>query len=790
MALDPNVNSSSSVRIAWRRTGGVLITAATVGLLEFLWHSQILPVQAPGTVLLLPVAYAAFVGGLGPGLLSAAVAIVYVAHFFSSPGALLHFTPDHFQRFLIASITTPAMAVLANVLRERGLLLAHEQQARRIAEEGRARVTNIIASITDGFFALDRDWRFTYINRKAGELLHADRDALVGQRFQEARHALHLPNLESEMARSMREGVTVELNEQDTTGLTWLSIHIYPSDEGLSVYLQDVTAQRRSEDARRISEARFTSIVSIASDAIISVDARQIVLNFNHGAEEIFGYSAGEVLGQPLDLLLPTRYQGAHGAHIEHFGQAPVSARRMAERREISGRRKNGEEFPAEASISKLQVGDSWIFTVVLRDITERKRYEKTQHFLADAGTALGSSLDVQKTLDTVAGLVVPEIADWCVIYNRDGAGGATIRSALAHSDPDIQSKLCAVGLHLTGTSESHPVHRVLRTGESVLMPAVTADEIRDMAQDEEYARLIIEIGTTSAIFVPMTARGEIIGAIGMFSSTSSGTFDEEDLALAQEIGNRSALALDNAHLYNAARAAIEARDDVLAVVSHDLGNPLSAIRIGTTLLLSSVPQAERETGGWKHIVGIRNSAEQMERLIKDLLEVKRIEAGQLSIERGRVAVAPLIAEAIELLTPIAEGKDVKLLPKVNGNVPALYADRERLLQTFSNLVGNAVKFTPEGGVVYISAEGKGSEVQLTVADTGIGISPEDAQHVFDRYWQAKSRRKGKQGIGLGLVIVKGIIEAHGGRVWMESEVGKGSSFHFTVPAWNNQFEE
>jgi len=228
----------------------------------------------------------------------------------------------------------------------------------------------------------------------------------------------------------------------------------------------------------------------------------------------------------------------------------------------------------------------------------------------------------------------------------------------------------------------------------------------------------------------------------------------------------------------------------VLAVVSHDLGNPLSAIRIGTTLLLSSVPPEERQTGGWKHIVGIRNSAEQMERLIKDLLEVKRIEAGQLSVERARVALAPLIAEAIELLTPIAEGKNIRLVSRLNGDAQAIYADRERILQTFSNLVGNAVKFTPEGGEVQISGHVQGDEVVLTVSDTGIGISREDAAHVFDRYWQAQTRKKGKVGIGLGLVIAKGIVEAHGGRIWVESEPGQGSRFHFTVPTWRNQISE
>jgi signal transduction histidine kinase len=286
-----------------------------------------------------------------------------------------------------------------------------------------------------------------------------------------------------------------------------------------------------------------------------------------------------------------------------------------------------------------------------------------------------------------------------------------------------------------------------------------------------------------------MIARNELRGAIALFNTPDRRAFDDDDVALANDLARRAALALDNARLYRKAQSAIEARDDVLAVVSHDLGNPLSAIRIGTTLLLSGLSEEERQTGGWKHIVGIRNSAEQMERLIRDLLEVKRIEAGQLSVERDKVPVRPLVDEAIELLSGIAEAKSVMLSAKVPDGLPALYADRERILQTFSNLVGNAVKFTPEGGSVTIEAAADGEMVAFVVADTGSGISPDDLEHVFDRYWQAKSRRRGRQGIGLGLVIVKGIVEAHHGKVWVESTLGAGSRFAFSLPTWSDKYE-
>jgi PAS domain S-box-containing protein len=676
-----------------------------------------------------------------------------------------------------------------NRLRVWGASVAHEQQAHKLAEEERKRVMNLVESISDGFFALDRDWRFTFVNRKAAELLEAAGDDLIGRRFQEVAHALHTAALQAEMARSLRENATIEMHGAGAQPKSWLAFHLYPSENGLSVYIQDVSERHHAEEERRISEAKFTGIVSIASDAIISTNSSQEILNFNRGAEEIFGYVADEVIGKSLSMLLPQRFHDAHRGHVHGFAESPVASRRMGERREISGRRKDGEEFPAEASISKLQAGDEWIFTVVLRDISERKRHERTQRLLAEAGNALASSLDVGATLDSVTGLAVPELADWCVIYAREQNRGV-VRVALAHRDSDLSGRLDRAVLDQPVSNENHPVHRVVETGEPLLLRTLSEEQLLAMAEGESHAALLREIGGQSAIVVPMTARGETTGAISFFRSGAVKPYDDEDVVLAMEIARRAALALDNARLYRAARAAIEARDDVLAIVSHDLGNPLSAIRIGTTLLLSSVPIEERATGGWKHIVGIRNSAEQMERLIKDLLEVKRIEAGQLSVERARVAVAPLIAEAIELLSPIAEGKRIVLVPKLNGAVPAVYADRERLLQAFSNLVGNAVKFTPEGGEVRILAKSRGDEVMLTVADSGIGISAEDAAHVFDRYWQAHTRRKGRQGIGLGLVIVRGIVEAHGGRVWVESEIGKGSQFHFTVPIWRNQIEE
>ncbi len=537
------------------------------------------------------------------------------------------------------------------------------------------------------------------------------------------------------------------------------------------------------------AEATFSAIVNIASEAIITTDENLNILNFNRGAEDIFGYRAQEIVGRSLNELIPPRYRHAHDRHVNEFSRSGVAARRMGERRQISGLRKSGEEFPAEASISQLQLGDHKLFTVVLRDITERRRRELMQSLLAQAGELLASSLDIDVTLNSVARLVVPHVADWCVVYicHEDGS---LVREAIAHHDPAVERKLHEASLGKPVSNPQHPVLEVIRTGQTAVIGMMAEAELEGMAENDAHAQALHTVGARCGAIVPMIARGEKRGAIALFTGDQRRVFDDDDIALAEDLARRSALALDNALLYRKAQAAIAARDDVLAIVSHDLGNPLSAIRIGTTLLLSGLTEEEKQEGGWKHIVGIRNSAEQMERLIRDLLEVKRIEAGQLSIERDKVSVGPLIDEAISLLTPIAEGKGVQLRAEVPDGIPAVYADRERILQTFSNLVGNAVKFTPPDGTVTISASAAEDGVVFCVADTGSGIAPEDLPHVFDRYWQAKTRRRGRQGIGLGLVIVKGIMEAHGGRVWAESEPGRGSRFYFSLPLWDARYED
>jgi signal transduction histidine kinase len=286
------------------------------------------------------------------------------------------------------------------------------------------------------------------------------------------------------------------------------------------------------------------------------------------------------------------------------------------------------------------------------------------------------------------------------------------------------------------------------------------------------------ELGVKSMMAVPLIARGRGLGVLTFVAAESGRRYSASDLALAEEIGRRAAIAIDNAQLYERAQRAILARQDLLATVSHDLKNPLSAILMATTLLKNASP-TEGAAARKKLVDMIERSVHRMNRLLGDLLDIASIEAGHLAVKTQRHPVALLISEAVELHRVAAAQKELRLEGVFPVEELEVDCDRDRVLQVFGNLIGNAIKFTRKGSI-RVGAELRGEETLFSVADSGPGIEPDDLSHVFDRFWQA--RKTAGLGTGLGLTIAKGLVEVHGGRIWAESTLGQGATFFFTIP--------
>lgn len=406
-----------------------------------------------------------------------------------------------------------------------------------------------------------------------------------------------------------------------------------------------------------------------------------------------------------------------------------------------------------------------------------RVKTRESLRFLTEVGNTLAASLDYQVTLQKVAELTVPRLACYCEVDLIEE--GRVRRVGLAHGDPEQQAVLSREPL-LPPRADQGPLAEVLGTGESMLVTSVNGMPRGSGTHHGERLELLRSAGATSLLLIPLIARGRSLGVLLLASTRTDRSYGPQDLALANELARIAALAIDNARLYSEAKQAIRARDDMLRVVSHDLRNPIGAMAMAASLVLDDSAAEVREGASGRMLRTIVRASKQATKLIDDLLDVSRIDSGRLAVHLQPEALAPLILEAVELHCPVARQQGIHLSWVTQEPLPAVRVDRERFLQLLGNLLANAIKFTPPAGRIEVAAAVSGSEVHCSVTDTGPGIQPDQLPHVFDRFWQATRGDRG--GLGLGLAIVQGIAEAHRGRVWVESNPGRGARFVFAVP--------
>jgi len=399
---------------------------------------------------------------------------------------------------------------------------------------------------------------------------------------------------------------------------------------------------------------------------------------------------------------------------------------------------------------------------------THRAKAEAALRFLAQASARLASSLDLKAILGNLTRLAIPTIADFC-----------SVDLVVPDLDPDEQ----AAGAHVQ-PSKVELVRRLrvrshmLPAGMAELYDVVPDERLRALAVDRGQLEVLHALRPSSLMLVPMVVNNRALGTITFGFSESGRRYDGRDLATAQNLAERAAIAVENSRLFREVQREVKARKDLLAIVSHDLRNPLQSILMTASIVAQQLPA---ESPLVPRLESIARSAQITTRLLSELVDLARFEAGNVVLDRRVQDIAPMVAESVELVAAQAEHKHLRIVNNVHPGAVRAYCDRTRVAQIVGNLLSNAVKFT-NAGTVTITAhrDDSRSEVQISVADTGIGIPATDVPHLFDRYWQANA---GGGGVGLGLSIVKALVEAHDGRVFVTSEAGRGATFTVSLPA-------
>jgi PAS domain S-box-containing protein len=533
------------------------------------------------------------------------------------------------------------------------------------------------------------------------------------------------------------------------------------------------------------SEKRFHLLTDATLEGVLIHDG-ETVLDVNPSVLAVLGCSLDEVVGHsPFEFLSPESRDLA----IRHARSG------YTEPYEVVGMRRDGSRFPAELKGGSIPFGDRRARFVSIRDLTHRKQAEESERrllleqaaraeaqaareraqFLAEASRVLSVSFDYETTVARVARLVVPYLADYCVIDMVDGE--SLRRVATAAGDAVQESLVRRLREHVPDLAwTDNPIVRVIRDGEPVLVAEPGEITPGAVAQTPEHMALLRHLAPRAALFVPIRGSAGVLGVISLVATDPARSFTAEDVAFAENLAGRTGLAIQNAQLFHEAQQASHARDEVLSVVAHDLRNPLGVIRNGAELL-TDLALEDRQR---RFTDMILRAADGMNRLINDLLEITRIDTGHLTLDLAPLAVGPLVEEEAAMLRPLAEARQITLRVEIDRPDATLQMDNVRIHQVLSNLVGNAIKFTPTGGQVTIGCTIGETEGRFAVIDTGPGIPPEEIPHIFGRFWQ--SSRQDKRGVGLGLAIAKGLVEGHGGRIWVESTVGEGARFYFTIP--------
>ncbi len=557
----------------------------------------------------------------------------------------------------------------------------------------------------------------------------------------------------------------------------------------------DTIDRQRSQEELQKSNEQLEIILQSIADGITVQDAHGLIYA-NEAAARLMGYpSVAAMLATPLPEIMK------HFQLIDESDE-PFPLSQLPGKKAFQGESNISEILLRYRVLPKGEEGWGLVkstpvfnaqgevqFTInIFHDITSRKQAEEAQCFLADASEILASSLDYQTTLENLARLAVPKLADWCAVDMLDD-NQEIQRLAVVHIDPSqVQWARELQQRYPPCPNAPFGVPNVLRTGKSELYSEISDSVLVAVSRDAEHLEILRNFGFSSAMVVPLSARGRTLGTITFVYTTSGRRYSQLDLTLAEDLCRRAALAVDNSRLFTElnrltsvlgqTNAALEKRnqelDEFAYIISHDLKAPLRAIANLSTWIEEDI--SDRLTEETQHqMTLLRSRVYRMEALINGVLQYSR--AGRMQNEVESVDVAALIADVVDSLAP-----PPTFTITVQPGMPTLTTERLPLQQVFANLIGNAIKHHHQtDGTVTISVQNEGELYEFLVADDGPGIAPEYQKRVFGMF-QTLSEPNQVANTGVGLAIVKKIVEQKGGAIRLESQPGKGAKFYFYWP--------
>jgi PAS domain S-box-containing protein len=532
-----------------------------------------------------------------------------------------------------------------------------------------------------------------------------------------------------------------------------------------------------TDDLAQIAAQLRLIVDSVRDYAIYLLDPEGRIKSWSRGAQRIKGYTPDEVIGRNFDIFYPPEdvENGKPRRQLE------VASERGTYEDESVHVRKDGSRFWGEVVVSAIrdQRGALLGFVNLTHDITERRRQRERLAFIADASRALASSIDYGETLERIAKIAVPRIADWCAIDLLSDDGQTLTRVTVQHEDPAKVEQAKDLQERYSPSTTDPGIAEAIRERRVIFYPDISEDLLRERGLPEGRLRLIREMGLRSTIVAPLIAADRVLGTLTLVTAGMRRLM-ADDVVVAEDVASRAAIAVQNAQLYREAQEANRAKDDFLATVSHELRTPMTAILGWAKLLRTSSDHSILEEG----TAAIERSASSQAQLIDDILDVARIRVGKLRMWFDETNLVEVVERAAETVRFAAEAKHVDLQVDLRSREVLVYGDRQRLQQVVWNLLSNAVKFTPASGRVSVVLEASNATARITVSDSGPGIAPDFLPHLFERFRQAETTQaRSNGGLGLGLSIAHYIVSAHHGSIRAENaKEGAGATFIVEIP--------